>query len=185
MNYKLLENFDNYVSLFLLPLALMQALVLYVMGVSGSGKTTVGKLLSERTGIPFFDGDDFHPKKNVRKMASGRPLNDNDRRGWLETLNLLAKKEMKNKGAIIACSALKKSYRKILNKELADHSFFIFLKGDFEMIQKRMEQRKGHFMPAELLKSQFDDLETPEGAMVFDIENKPEEIVAGIIKVLS
>ena len=154
---------------------------IYIMGVSGSGKTTIGQKLSEKTGIPFFDGDDFHFAENIDKMASGQPLNDDDRKGWLQKLNDLAKKEIKNKGAIIACSALKKPYRAILKNGLKNNYAFIFLKGDFETIKKRMENRGGHFMPTGLLESQFDVLEVPKDALVFGIENRPEEIVEGII----
>ena len=155
--------------------------ILYIMGVSGSGKSTIGKMLSEKTGIPFFDGDDFHPPENIRKMSSGQPLNDHDRQGWLVALNALAKKEKEKKGAVIACSALKKNYRDILKNEQTENCFFIFLKGTFRTIQKRLEERGGHFMPAHLLQSQFDDLQPPADAYVFDIKNKPQEIVSDIL----
>ena len=154
--------------------------VYYIMGVSGSGKTTVGKMLSEKTGIPFFDGDDFHPTANINKMAAGHPLNDEDRQEWLTALNNLAKKEIDNKGAIIACSALKKTYRIILKKRL-NNCFFIFLNGDFSTIKNRVEARSGHFMPVRLLKSQFEDLEIPKDAIVIDIKNDPAAIVSLII----
>ena len=156
--------------------------VIYIMGVSGSGKSTIGKMLSERTGIPFFDGDDFHPKENIEKMASGQPLNDDDRSGWLDSLNNLANKEQANNGAIIACSALKKSYRDLLKNGLKEKCFFIFLNGDFETIKKRIENRGGHFMQSNLLKSQFNTLESPEDALVFDIEKDPSEIVNDILE---
>src|SRR5690606_14817812 len=88
--------------------------IIYIMGVSGSGKSTVASLLSQETGIPFFDGDDFHSEANIKKMTSGTPLNDDDRQGWLKALNHIAQKETANSGAIIVSSALKESYRKIL-----------------------------------------------------------------------
>ncbi|MEO1261316.1 MAG: gluconokinase [Bacteroidota bacterium] len=154
--------------------------VFYIMGVSGSGKSTVGKMLSATTGIPFFDGDDFHPAANIQKMASGQALNDDDRQGWLIDLNILAKKESLKNGAVIACSALKSAYRTTLKNGL-ENCFFIFLNGDFDTIKKRMEARGGHFMPSHLLESQFADLEFPGDAVVIDIENKPEEIISEII----
>ena len=154
------------------------------MGVSGSGKSTIGKMLSEKANIPFFDGDDFHPVENIEKMAVGLPLDDSDRQGWLHALNRLAIKEAKIKGAIIACSALKKSYRDILKNGLGEKCFFIFLKGDFETIKKRMEKRGGHFMPAHLLKSQFDALEPPEDALIFEIKIEPELIVETILEMI-
>lgn len=159
--------------------------ILYIMGVSGSGKTTIGKMLSEKTGIPFFDGDDFHPAANIEKMASGQPLNDDDRQGWLIALNILAKKEMGKKGAIIACSALKYKYREILKKELEPNCFFIFLNGTFATIENRLKQRGGHFMPTQLLQSQFDALQPPEDAFIFDIKNEPTAIVDAILLKLS
>ncbi len=152
------------------------------MGVSGCGKSTIGQLLSHKTGIPFFDGDDFHPKKNIEKMAAGQPLNDEDRFGWLESLNNLAKKEIKHKGAIIACSALKNSYRAILKKGQEENTFFTYLKGDFATIEKRLKQRGGHFMPAQLLQSQFDALQPPDDAFIYDIKNTPAEIVDAMLK---
>jgi carbohydrate kinase (thermoresistant glucokinase family) len=155
--------------------------ILYIMGVSGSGKTTIGKMLSEKTGIPFFDGDDFHPVENIQKMASGQPLDDEDRQGWLLALNNLAKKEKGERGAIIACSALKGKYREILKKELGANCFIIFLNGTFATIENRLQQRGGHFMPTQLLQSQFDALQPPEDAFVFDIINEPAAIVDAIL----
>ncbi|MEZ4932134.1 MAG: gluconokinase [Saprospiraceae bacterium] len=155
--------------------------ILYIMGVSGSGKTTIGKMLSEKTGIPFFDGDDFHPAENIQKMASGQPLDDEDRQGWLLALNNLAKKEKGERGAIIACSALKEKYREILKKGLGANCFIIFLNGTFATIENRLQQRGGHFMPTQLLQSQFDALQPPEDAFVFDIINEPAAIVDAIL----
>ncbi len=162
----------------------MSKSILYIMGVSGSGKSTIGKMLSEKTGIPFFDGDDFHPPENIQKMASGHPLNDQDRKAWLEELNRLAKNELKKSGAIIACSALKKTYRKSLKNGLGSNCYFIFLKGDFETIKKRLDSRGKHFMSSALLQSQFETLQPPDNALVFDIENKPSEIISAILKTL-
>ena len=142
-------------------------------------------MLSEKTGISFFDGDDFHPPENIQKMESGNALDDTDRKGWLEELNRLAKREQENRGAIIACSALKKAYREILTNGVTANCFFIFLKGDFETIQKRLEKRQAHFMPPELLRSQFDTLQSPDKALVFDIKKKPIEIVEKITRTLT
>lgn len=157
--------------------------ILFVMGVSGSGKTTIGKLLAEKLETPFFDGDDYHPKANVEKMAKGHPLNDEDRKGWLQRLNALAS-EQKNQGAIIACSALKSQYREQLRQGLNTVEF-VYLEGSFELISKRLSDRKGHFMPPELLRSQFDALEIPEHAVSVSINGTPSEVVADILKELT
>jgi len=150
-----------------------------IMGVSGTGKTTIGQLLSKQLGVPFFDGDDYHPKENIQKMSLGKPLNDHDRHGWLVSLNELLISR-KSDGAIIACSALKESYREILAKDLSNLRF-IFLEGSFDAIRKRMEGRKGHFMPLELLKSQFETLEVPKEAIVVSILDTPETIIEDIL----
>ncbi|UGU17891.1 NADP-dependent phosphogluconate dehydrogenase [Sinomicrobium kalidii] len=158
---------------------------IFIMGVSGSGKTTVGKLLAEKMQIPFFDGDDYHPETNRRKMASGRPLNDDDRRGWLETLNKLAREQLHSASCVIACSALKISYRDLLQKDIAAHTKFVFLKGSYEQVMARMLARDAHFMPASLLTSQFDTLEYPTEALVADIAKEPEQIVSEIMETLT
>lgn len=150
------------------------------MGVSGCGKTTVGKLLSQNTGIPFIDADAFHPTENIQKMTSGIALTDIDRKPWLENLNQELKQQSQKQGAILACSALKEKYRNILSKDIKNIQW-IFLKGDFKRIQERMKRRKNHFMDANLLQSQFDTLETPEYGMHISIENSPEKIVMQII----
>lgn len=154
------------------------------MGVSGVGKTTIGTLLSKKTGIPFFDGDDFHREVNKQKMASGEALNDHDRQGWLEALNALAIRHQKSEGAIIACSALKENYRQILSREVR-FTYFVHLKGNFELITERMKQRKGHFMPPVLLKSQFDTLENPIKALTFSITMTPEEITDQVVRIVN
>ncbi len=153
--------------------------IFYVMGVSGCGKSTIGKMLSKNLVIPFYDGDDYHPESNVKKMEAGYPLNDSDRQGWLERLNELAKEQVHN-GAVIACSALKEAYRVILTKELSD-SHFVYLAGTYDEISARLAQRKNHFMPAALLQSQFNTLEVPKNAISVSIANTPEEIVTAII----
>ncbi len=149
------------------------------MGVSGCGKSTIGKRLAKELDLPFFDGDDYHPIENVQKMAAGKPLNDQDRKGWLEILNDLAYRQ-KDTGAVIACSALKKAYRKLLVDRLKEKAIFIYLEGSFEQITNRLMARKNHFMPAHLLKSQFETLETPSNALTISITKSPEQMVLQI-----
>ena len=156
--------------------------VFIVMGVSGCGKSTIGKLLADELKIPFFDGDDYHPNANVKKMALGNPLNDTDREGWLKRLNGLAI-ENKNKGAVIACSALKNSYRLILKRNLDPLIEFVYLNGTFEEISDRLKKRKNHFMSIGLLKSQFDTLEVPNDAISVSITKTPLEIITRILEV--
>jgi gluconokinase len=159
----------------------MGPVIIYIMGVSGSGKTTIGKKLSERTAIPFFDADDFHSTANKEKMKRGQPLTDDDRAAWLTSLNELAKKQMKKKGAIIACSALKEKYRMVLSGGITIPLFWIFLQGDYELIQKRMMARADHYMPPSLLASQFEALETPRHAITINISDDPEKIIESIM----
>lgn len=153
--------------------------VFFVMGVSGCGKSTVGSMLATTLNIPFFDGDDYHPLANIKKMEQGFPLNDHDRHDWLVQLNALAKSHSE-KGAVIACSALKESYR-ILLREGISLVKFVFLDGSFDEIMARMKSRKGHFMPSDLLKSQFDTLEIPKDAITISISKAPDKIAASII----
>ncbi len=150
------------------------------MGVSGVGKSTIGSLLSEELAIPFFDGDDFHPENNILKMSRGEALNDNDRFGWLKTLNELAVKQLKKKGCVIVCSALKESYRNILNTNIKGNSKWVFLNGSFELIEKRINNRRDHFMSSDLLRSQFDILEEPKNTIEIDISLTPENIIKAI-----
>ncbi|WP_142786383.1 NADP-dependent phosphogluconate dehydrogenase [Changchengzhania lutea] len=159
--------------------------VIYVMGVSGVGKSTIGKLLSEALQIPFFDGDDYHPKSNILKMSKGQALNDDDRLEWLQTLNKLAIKQLKNNSCVIVCSALKKSYRDILNSGIESYTKWVFLYGSFEQILDRINKRDNHFMSSNLLKSQFDILEEPKNAIKIDISLTPKNIVEVIKKGLS
>lgn len=154
--------------------------VFVIMGVSGCGKTTVGKLLAEKLQLPFYDADDFHPRANIEKMSKGKPLNDADRKPWLEILSREIRHWAEGKGAVLACSALKESYR----KSLATHTEirWIVLHGAFDIILDRMQKRPEHFMGAEMLRSQFDDLELPTYGLHLDIEKRPIALVSEILK---
>jgi carbohydrate kinase (thermoresistant glucokinase family) len=162
----------------------MNPCIIYIMGVSGSGKTTIGKKLAEKMKMPFFDGDDFHPIANKEKMRSGIPLTDDDRAGWLLRLNELAKEQSKKDGAVIACSALKEQYRVLLSGGITIPVYWTLLQGSFELIKKRIKERKGHFMPPFLLASQFDTLEIPKNAIKADISKTPDEIVESVISAI-
>ena len=151
------------------------------MGVSGCGKTTVGRALADATGGTFFDGDDYHSDANVEKMRSGAPLSDADRQHWLEVLrDLVRERSNEPSPSLIACSALKKSYRDILRAGSSDLKL-LYLAGSQKLIQDRLDARVGHHMPAGLLSSQFTALEPPENALVFDISRSNDEIVATIL----
>ena len=149
------------------------AVIYFVMGVSGSGKTTIAQRLSELKNIPLFDADDFHSTENKAKMSAGQPLNDEDRKGWLDTLNKLAIKQSHADGAVIACSALKESYRKILTQGVPVDVRWIVLMGGFELIHQRMTARVDHFMPAGLLTSQLESMEYPPYGIHIDISQSP------------
>lgn len=148
------------------------------MGVSGSGKTTLGLLLAEKLGLGFYDGDDFHPEKNIAKMSAGNPLTDEDRYEWLDRINKSAKNIInENKSAVFACSALKEKYRELLSENIKNEIVFVYLKGTKEIIQARINARKGHFMPSQLLDSQFNILEEPQNAIDIDLSKSPEEMI--------
>jgi len=157
--------------------------LIILMGVSGCGKTTVGKLLAIKLQIPFLDADDFHPQENIAKMASGKSLNDEDRKPWLTILNNELKKAQKSKGAILACSALKEIYREILAKENLNIHWF-YLEGSFDLIKERIDARVTHFMNSNLLQSQFDCLEKPRYATKIDIKKEPKLMVEEIQKAI-
>lgn len=152
-----------------------------IMGVSGSGKTTIGKMLAERMGCAFYDGDDFHPPENVAKMAAGIPLTDDDRAGWLKALAGLMQAEIEaGRCGVVACSALKGSYRDTLRGDHRRLVKFVYLHGDFETILERMRRRQ-HFMRPEMLRSQFDTLEAPHDILTVDVRLSPEQITQMII----
>lgn len=159
-------------------------MVYVVMGVSGSGKTTIGKMLAEELNLPFYDADDFHPIGNIEKMKSGEALTDTDRRPWLETLSSKIEKWNRDKGAVLSCSALKKSYRRILMSRKTDDILLIYLKGSRHLILNRLKQRKDHYMPPSLLDSQFEALEEPKQAVTIPIDGTPDQILNTIMKKL-
>lgn len=150
------------------------------MGVSGSGKTAIGRLLAEELNFPFVDADDHHPASNIEKMSQGIPLSDDDRMPWLDSLNQLAMDNYE-KGCVIACSALKEAYRVRLMKSIESNVLWVYLHGSYDLILDRMNKRENHFMGANMLKSQFETLEEPEEAIKADISNSPEMIIKTIL----
>lgn len=159
-------------------------MIVIVMGVSGAGKTTIGKQLAAKLGWKFHDGDDFHPPANVAKMRSGIPLDDHDRAAWLAAMRtLIETKLQEGKSAVLACSALKHIYRERLQVE-AQQVRFVYLKGNFELIARRLQKRRGHFMPPQLLRSQFEALEEPQDAVTVNIAQPVEKIIAAICRAL-
>jgi 6-phosphogluconate dehydrogenase len=143
------------------------------------------KFIVARISDSFFDGDDFHPERNIAKMSKGQALNDEDRLGWLQTLNQLAIKHAKLNGCVIACSALKNKYREILTHSIENTTKWVFLNGSFDQIKERINLRENHFMNADLLKSQFDILEEPENAIKIDINLTPKNSIEVIKNELS
>lgn len=161
--------------------------VLVLMGVSGSGKTTVGAILAGRLGWPFEDGDALQPPSNVEKMKAGHPLTDVDRWPWLEMVAMWIEKRLdRGENGLIACSALKRSYRDILNRR-GSGVVFVFMAGSKKMIASRLGARHGHFMPPSMLDSQFADLEEPssdEPAIRVDVGPTPDVVAQDIMQEL-
>ncbi|HET7456678.1 MAG TPA: gluconokinase [Gemmatimonadaceae bacterium] len=158
-----------------------------VMGVAGSGKSVVGAALARALGVEFVDGDDYHSAANVDRMARGIPLTDDDRAGWLRALAArLGEARDAGVGLVVACSALKRSYRDVLRAGAAPVELrFVYLRGPRALIAERLAGRRGHFMPAALLDSQLEALEEPtpdEGAWTCDVRRSPAEIVAALVE---
>ncbi|MGA2744713.1 MAG: gluconokinase [Candidatus Sulfotelmatobacter sp.] len=154
-------------------------MIVIVMGVVGAGKTTVGRLLAERSGWEFADADDFHPAVNVEKIRRGIALSDDDRRPWLERLRSAITGWIAEKRDVaLACSALKRSYRQEL--QVGPEVRFVYLKGSADLIAQRLRSREGHFANEQILASQFADLEEPKAAVMVEIGPTPEQIVGEI-----
>jgi gluconokinase len=159
-------------------------MVVILMGVSGAGKTAVGERLAQRLGWPFHDGDDLHPPANRRKMAAGQPLDDDDRRPWLLAIReLIGEHEASGRSAVVACSALKEAYRRLL---LADTQAtrIVYLRGTPELIAERLRGRRGHFFSSTLLPTQFAALEEPGDAAVVDVDAELEVVVDRVVDAL-
>jgi len=158
-------------------------MIVIVMGVTGSGKTTIGKMLAQRLRTEYADADDFHSPANKDKMHRGIPLTDADRMPWLASIHdYLAKENAQQRSVVLGCSALKQSYRAILFDGLSVQ--LVYLKGTYEVIDEHLRSRKGHFADDKILAAQFADLEEPTDAIVVDVRHTPEQIVEEIVKQL-
>lgn len=161
------------------------SMIVVVMGVSGAGKSTVGRALADSLGARFIEGDDFHSQENRAKMQCGVPLDDADRQGWLAGLaQELAVTRKRGESAVLACSALKQAYRDLLAASCPD-LHIVWLSGDRDLVARRLAARTDHFMPAGLLDSQFAILEPPACAVTVDIDSSPQDIVAQISRLLT
>ena len=153
-------------------------MILIIMGVSGCGKTTLGEKVAEVMGIPYYEADAFHPEENIRKMSGGIPLTDDDRWPWLSLIREEIKACQKaGRSAVFTCSALKESYRVFLGDGLDAPLTWVYLRGAFDVIHRRLEARRGHYQKAGMLKSQFADLEEPGYGLSLDVEEPLEEKV--------
>jgi len=159
-------------------------MIIVIMGVTACGKTTIGKLLAQHLSLPFIEADDFHSPGNISKMRSGSPLTDEDRFPWLEALSRELKIHETKGGAVLACSALKEIYRESLQRELKENITWIYLEGSETILRERIRNRRGHFMPEELLHSQLITLEIPSYAYCFPIDKEPETIVKKIVHLI-
>jgi gluconokinase len=156
-------------------------MIVVLMGVSGSGKTTIGELLAQRLGWAYLDADDYHPASNVEKMRAGTPLTDEDRWPWLDRMNgMLRERGARGENLILGCSALRQVYRERLEAGVP-HVHWVHLKGSFELIRSRLLARKHRYMPPSLLQSQFATLEPPRDALTVDIGAAPEQVVDALI----
>jgi gluconokinase len=159
-------------------------MIVMVMGVTGSGKTTVGRLLARELGWEYRDGDDFHPAANVEKMRRGIPLTDADRWPWLRAIReAIVDWITEGNNVVLSCSALKRSYREELR--VGPEVRFVYLKGSRELILERLRQRHGHFATEQILDGQFRDLEEPEDAITVEVSKSPEEIAKEVKKALA
>ena len=160
-------------------------MLIIITGVSGVGKTTIGKLLSENMGWTFYEGDDYHTDVNLDKMRNGTPLTDDDRWPWLNALRTkISEIVLHEKDAVLSCSALKESYRMRLGSGLKD-IVFVYLRGDYQLVRNRISARVGHFMSADLLVSQYSDLEEPQNGIIVDAALEPMEIINYLKRALS
>jgi len=155
-------------------------MIVLFMGVAGSGKTTVGRRLAVELGWNFRDADEFHPPANIAKMADGTPLTDEDRAPWLAAIRAyIVECLARGENAVVTCSALKESYRQIVVVDPAQVKL-VYLRGDFDLLHRRLAQRRGHFMREDMLQSQFAALEPPRDALVLDVAAPAEKLVADI-----
>ena len=152
-----------------------------IMGVAGAGKSTIGKILSDRKDYKFLEGDDFHSKKNKEKMKAGIPLNDEDRYSWLKLIKNEISSKIVNCNVIVSCSALKQKYRQILSD---NNIFFVYLKIEKTLASLRLKARKNHFMPDSLVESQFSILEEPNNSITLNETLKPDEIINKLMLII-
>src|SRR5690606_17018800 len=178
LSTKVSDN-SNACAVFFSLFFLISTMIIIVFGVTGCGKSTVGELLAEKLQLPFYDADHFHSVENVQKMSQGIPLTDHERIPWLEDLGQHIRQWSRQGGAVLACSALKEEYRRML--ATVDGIHWVLLGGSKELIRKRLSVRAGHFMNPELLDSQFEILEKPEYGLTVSIDQKPASIVNEIL----